>query len=86
MARLLNSRTARIPDLNSNESHPMWVGHARYFLSGGDGPTSLFAYDTENTQVERPIDGTGFDITSASAGPRGASSMTSPPAPLMRYR
>jgi tricorn protease len=71
VARLSNSHTVRIPDLDSNESDPMWVGHTVYFLSDRDGPTTLFAYDTESRQVKRLIDNRGFDITSASAGPGG---------------
>lgn len=71
VARLSDSHTVRIPDQNSNESDPMWVGHTVYFLSDRDGPTTLFAYDTDNGRVKRLIDNTGFDITSASAGPGG---------------
>lgn len=71
VARLSDSHTVRIPDLDSNESDPMWVGHTVYFLSDRDGPTTLFAYDTDTGGVKRLIDNTGFDITSASAGPGG---------------
>ena len=71
LSRLSDSSTVRIPDLNANESDPMWVGHTVYFLSDRDGPATLYAYDTDSKQVKRVIDNTGFDITSASAGPGG---------------
>ncbi|MGH8318716.1 MAG: S41 family peptidase [Steroidobacteraceae bacterium] len=71
IARLADSSTVRIPNLNSNEADPMWVGHTIYFLSDRDGPETLYAYDTDTQQVKRLIDNRGFDITSASAGPGG---------------
>lgn len=71
VARLSDSATERIPSPDSNASDPMWVGHTIYFLSDRDGPTTLYAYDTASRQVKRVIDNTGFDITSASAGPGG---------------
>jgi tricorn protease len=71
IARLADSSTVRIPNLNSNETDPMWVGHTIYFLSDRDGPETLYAYDTGSGQVKRLIDNKGFDITSASAGPGG---------------
>ena len=71
LARLADSSTVRIPNLNANESDPMWVGDKVYFLSDRDGPETLYAYDIGTRQVRRLIDNTGFDITSASAGPGG---------------
>jgi tricorn protease len=71
IARLSDSSTVRIPNLNSNENTPMWVGNKVYFLSDRDGPVTLYAYDTATKQVQRLIDNKGFDITSASAGPGG---------------
>ena len=71
LSRLADSSTVRIPNLNSNESDPMWVGSKVYFLSDRDGPVTLYAYDTGSGQVQRLIDNKGFDITSASAGPGG---------------
>ncbi len=71
ITRLSDSQTLRIPNLDATETEPMWVGHRIYFLSDRDGPMTLFAYDTRNGQVKRLIDNTGFDITSASAGPGG---------------
>lgn len=71
IARLSDSSTERIPNLNSNEGDPMWVGHTVYFLSDRDGPETLYAYDTDSRQVKRVIDNQGFDITDATAGPGG---------------
>ena len=71
ITRLSDSSTVRIPNLNSNEDDPMWVGNTVYFLSDRDGPITLYAYDTNTRQVKKLIDNAGFDITSASAGPGG---------------
>ena len=71
IAQLSDSSTVRIPNLNSNEGDPMWVGHKVYFLSDRDGPATLYVYDTDTRQVQRLIDNKGFDITAASAGPGG---------------
>ncbi|MGH8161976.1 MAG: S41 family peptidase [Gammaproteobacteria bacterium] len=71
ISRLSDSKTVRIPDLNSNENDPMWVGNKVYFLSDRDGPITLFDYDIKTKKVTKLIDNKGFDITSASAGPGG---------------
>ena len=71
IAQLSDSSTVRIPNLNANESDPMWVGDKIYFLSDRDGPATLYAYDATTQQVQRLIDNKGFDITSASVGPGG---------------
>lgn len=71
LARLSDSSVVRIPEENANENDPMWVGDKVYFLSDRDGPITLFAYHTGTGKVTRAIDNTGFDITSASAGPGG---------------
>ena len=69
LARLSDSSVVRIPDQDANESDPMWVGQRVFFLSDRDGPNTLFAYDTTTHAVRKVLDNTGFDITSASAGP-----------------
>ncbi len=71
IARLSDTSVVRIARHGANETDPMWVGESVYFLSDRDGPTTLFAYDTKSGAVKRLIDNTGFDITSASAGPGG---------------
>ncbi len=71
LARLSDSSVVRIPDENANERDPMWVGDTVYFLSDRDGANTLFGYDTKTAKVTKLIDNTGFDITSATAGPGG---------------
>ena len=71
IAGLSDSHTVRIPNLDANETEPMWVGNQIYFLSNRDGPMTLYAYDTGSGQVKRLLENTGFDIDSASAGPGG---------------
>lgn len=71
IARLSDSHTIRIPNMNANESEPMWVGDTIYFLSDRDGPITLFAYDVDSKKASKLITNKGFDITSASAGPGG---------------
>ncbi|MGH8146315.1 MAG: S41 family peptidase [Rhodanobacteraceae bacterium] len=71
IARLSDSHTIRIPDLNANENDPMWIDDTVYFLSDRDGPITLFGYDVASKKVSKRIDNSGFDITSASAGPGG---------------
>jgi tricorn protease len=71
VSKLANSHTIRIPALGFDEDEPMWVGHTIYFLSNRDGPITLFAYDVDTRKVTKLIDNSGFDITSASAGPGG---------------
>lgn len=71
LANLSDLSTLRIPNLDSNESDPMWVGKTIYFLSDRDGAISLFDYNTASKKVTKLINNTGFDITSATAGPGG---------------
>ncbi|MGH8235087.1 MAG: S41 family peptidase [Rhodanobacteraceae bacterium] len=71
ISRLSDSSTVRVPDENANENDPMWVGNDVYFLSDRDGSITLFAYDVASGKFGKLIDNTGFDITSASAGPGG---------------
>lgn len=71
LARLSDSSVVRLPRANANDRDPMWVGTTVYFLSDRDGPITLFAYDTASGTVSRVLDNTGFDITSATAGPGG---------------
>jgi tricorn protease len=69
IANLADSSIVKIPRENSNDNDPMWVGDKVYFLSDRSGPVTLFEYDTRSQQVKEVIKNTGFDITSASAGP-----------------
>jgi tricorn protease len=68
IAKLADSSVVKVPRDNSNDRSPMWIGKTIYFLSDRDGPTTLFAYDTETQKVSRVIDNkNGFGISSASA-------------------
>ncbi|HET8552963.1 MAG TPA: PDZ domain-containing protein [Gammaproteobacteria bacterium] len=71
LARLSDSSVVKIPREGANENSPMWVGNTVYFLSNRGGPITLFAYHVGSGKVTKLIDNTGFDITSASAGPGG---------------
>ncbi|MBP7588374.1 MAG: PD40 domain-containing protein [Thermoanaerobaculia bacterium] len=59
----------KIPRDNSNDSWPMWVGGAVYFLSDRDSAVALYRYDTASRQVTRALANDGLDLKSASAGP-----------------
>lgn len=69
IANLADSSVVKIPRDNSNDNDPMWVGNTVYFLSDRAGPVTLFAYDTHTQKVTQILKNSGFDITSASAGP-----------------
>jgi len=71
IAKLADSSVVKVPREDSNDRNPMWVGKTVYFLSDRDGPTTLFAYDTETQKVSRVIENkNGFGISSASADDR----------------
>src|SRR5580692_7821474 len=69
IADLKDSSIVKIPRDNSNDDNPMWVGDTIYFLSGRNGPVSLFAYDTKSKQVSEALHSDGLDFKAASAGP-----------------
>ena len=71
IATLSNSSVVKIPRDGANYNDPMWVGNKIYYLSDQDGPITLFSYDVASKNTSKVIDNTGFDITSASAGPGG---------------
>ncbi len=59
----------KVPRENSNDSNPVWVGDAIYFLSDRNGPVSLFRYETPSKDVKQVVANTGFDMKSFQAGP-----------------
>jgi tricorn protease len=61
----------KIPRDNSNDSHPVWLGHTVYFLSDRKGPVGLFSYDTDTKQVDEVVPAEGLDLKSLSAGAGG---------------
>lgn len=61
---------AKIPQADSNDTNPMWVGDRIYFLSDRNGArTGLFSYDTQSRNVAEVVPSGGSDILSAAAGP-----------------
>ncbi len=71
---LVNMKTLdleKVPRENSNDSNPVWVGTAVYFLSDRNGPVSLFKYDTKGKQVQAVLENHGLDLKTLSAGPDG---------------
>jgi tricorn protease len=71
---LVNMKTLdleKIPRENSNDSNPVWLGNAVYFLSDRNGSVSLFSYDTKSKQVQQVLENHGLDLKTLSAGPGG---------------
>ncbi|HTB90605.1 MAG TPA: PDZ domain-containing protein [Steroidobacteraceae bacterium] len=71
---LVNMKTLdveKIPRENSNDSSPVWLGSAVYFLSDRNGSVSLFEYDTATKQVAQVLENHGLDLKTLSAGPGG---------------
>ena len=69
IADLSDSSVVPIPREASNDTDPMWVGEAVYFLSDRNGPVTLFRYDAKSGAVMELIHNDGPDLKSASAGP-----------------
>lgn len=59
----------RVPRDNSNDSNPVWVGDAVYFLSDRNGPVSLFKYDVASKQVTQVAPNKSYDLKTLQAGP-----------------
>jgi tricorn protease len=56
----------KVPRDNSNDTHPLWLGDAIYFLSDRNGPTSLFRYDLKTKEVKQLIENHGLDFKTLS--------------------
>lgn len=54
----------KVPRENSNDTHPVWIGDAVYFLSDRNGPVTLFGYDTKSKQVKQLLENHGLDLKS----------------------
>ncbi len=52
----------KVPRENSNDTRPVWLGDAVYFLSDRNGPMTLFRYDTKSAHVTQLIDNHGLDL------------------------
>ena len=59
----------KVPRENSNDSNPVWVGNAVYFLSDRTGHVSLFRYEPAAKEVKPVVANTGLDLKSFQAGP-----------------
>ena len=56
------------PQGRSNDTDPMWIGDAVYFLSDRNGEFNLFAFDTSSKAIEQLTQYTDFPIVDASFG------------------
>ncbi|HZB89506.1 MAG TPA: PDZ domain-containing protein [Terracidiphilus sp.] len=61
----------KVPRENSNDSNPVWVGNAVYFLSDRSGHVSLFKYDVDSKAVTEVVHNSGLDFKTFQAGPGG---------------
>ncbi len=52
----------KVPRENSNDTHPVWLGDAVYFLSDRNGPVTLFRYDTKTREVKQVVENHGLDL------------------------
>ncbi|MDX2029935.1 MAG: PDZ domain-containing protein [Blastocatellia bacterium] len=70
IAKLSDSSIEKIPQENSNDRFPIWIGDKVFFLSdrgNANGAWSLWQYDVKSKRVAQAIAPNGFDIKSASA-------------------
>jgi tricorn protease len=56
----------KVPRDNSNDTHPLWLGDAVYFLSDRNGPVSLFRYDLKTKAVKQLVENHGLDFKTLS--------------------
>ncbi len=52
----------KVPRENSNDTNPVWLGDAVYFLSDRNGPVSLFRYDVNTKTVKEMVKNRGLDF------------------------
>jgi tricorn protease len=69
IANLKTLEIRKVPRENSNDSNPVWVGDAIYFLSDRTGPVTLFRYEPRSKEVRQVVANHGFDLKSFQAGP-----------------
>jgi len=56
----------KVPRDNSNDTNPVWLGDAVYFLSDRNGPVTLFRYDLKTREVKQLIENHGLDFKAIS--------------------
>ncbi len=61
----------KVPRENSNDTNPVWLGDAVYFLSDRDSKVTLFSYDTKTKEVKELFKNHGLDLKSLTG--RGSS-------------
>ena len=66
--KLADGSEQQLPWNGSNDSDPMWVGDAIYFISDRGFTANLFSYDTRSGRVEQLTHHDDFDVMNASAG------------------
>jgi tricorn protease len=69
LMNLADYSVEKLPWKDSNDSDPMWIGNAVYFLSDRDNTTNVYAYRADTKKVEQLTHHTDFDVMTASAGP-----------------
>ena len=52
----------KVPRDNSNDTNPIWLGDAVYFLSDRNGPVTLFRYDLKTKEVKQLVENHGLDL------------------------
>ncbi len=62
LADLKTLALEKVPRDNSNDTHPLWLGDAVYFLSDRNGPVTLFRYDVRDKQVKQLVENHGLDM------------------------
>ena len=70
IAKLSDSSIEKIPQENSNDRFPIWIGERIFFLSdrgNANGAWTLWQYDVKTKRTTQAIAPAGFDIKSASA-------------------
>ena len=68
IANLADSSIEKLPRINSNDKHPMWIRDKIYFLSDRDGGVvTLFSFDPTSKKIEKIVNNNGLDIKNASA-------------------
>ena len=70
IATLGDSSVTKVPRDNSNDSYPLWMGDTVYFLSDRNGPVSLFAFDTQTSQVSEALASDGLRLQERFRRPR----------------
>lgn len=69
IAEMADSKWKPIPRDEEDLKCPMWINNAVYYVSDPKGIMGMYRYDVGTGRVSEAIQGEGFDIKSATAGP-----------------